>query len=1534
MLLQSGSYCMVGTMCCSKREDMLRLDNTCEYPTSGFAAACIFITVPPWHNTKLDSKFLLIFFNITCKSLYTLRFSQTVTFRALCFASSVSFLLSLHCRSTSTLCSLSVECVPTDLGCVYSPSSRFLVCLAGRLASMEAPSAPSLPPRVQRTPPRDGRPPSRGVVHIIERVGRFHRVADYRAGAVVPVLERVVCALSVLDEDVKVPRTRVLSADRVYLSVGGIATVRVVDPRLAAYSVDDADATIKLVSAAALRAAAATFTSATLQTSPELLVEPARSRIHEALSQWGCQCTAISLGTIRISDGRKSSKSKQKQNNFIHNTNAPNNNSNSRFSARRQGSLLAQHLLDDNSRLADPTNPVSPSSTTPTLPNNTSTPTTTQRAAVETSDPATAGWLIPSPPRSHISPSNSMHEFLTPADVMAARTALARETAAAKRQRAIDNATVTPLQRAPSPGGSKPPPGNCPTIAAPGGKERKNSAMHRKHKKPSVSRDLPVEDATHQGRDTKRSSKERLNPELPRSETAKPPAKKVGSAEIHTLDSTCDVSFDLDALSNPPSVIILAQGAAVTHAPSPLKSKENTFEGNTRISDALLSEVVPEAASPKLIRSGGPNKSPTINVNAKVDKPSPPREFVAYRSAVSDESASVLEDDVGSQNTEDPSSSLAMEASDSGVSDDPIVFQVGPDPSKLKEEPKKEEPEAEDENESDHSLPSPPPDKQKNEDSVALQPKEEETSPAPPPSSIDQDVDRTTLPLLNKQEENGTTPGSSDEPDEITSSKPVIVNNNHPPQLPSTALVPLKKRIIENVTNQLPKTEPFADVVPQSLPVVVLEPEDTEETDPQRMYSFDETPPAPPPSPPRPTEAKETDPDVAILPPITLATKTSPATRISSSNVVENVVSEPTPSTGTTNAQPTDPPPVTFVRTPPAPPNTIEIHDRKVEVGSETSDEPAVDENNSEIVVSQPVLVELPESESVPEFVSAPDTTSPVTNSSDENEEPDVTTTLEEEEKVVEHDEEPVHGVDDSHSPSPTKTASEHEPEPEDTFEPSADMMPIPEEAPRFIPPRERKAHRARDIILDDDETQQPEVDAGEWDESAVPPADRASRRSREYLTRHQLRRQHHDEPMETVEPEPEPVPEAEPEVETREERRRRRQERRDRKARREEKRRQIAVYQEQMRLAAQAEAEAEAEYSDGWRDDEIAARRRERRARSASVEVPGVGSEEDSDTGLQRSSRWPAPYDEEYGVRERRENEKERERRRRDYERAQGVAESRERKRRGREPTPHSRERSDREGSRSRERSSSRYRDERERREREERRSRRRREAEADENLVRSSKTRGGSASSATTGRSRSKDREHWEAADSFVTDRSSRSRSRSANREVDGNGDRKRRSQSASELSRRGHREEEPNSKSRRVSDERDRTPSRSRARSRRRHRSDMAPTHRQDITLKNGSLLTPIYRHTDYEDSESDGANGKYIPWYCEGQSDMEEDAGEALRCLYISANGRTKCNHARCVYRRRRRRRLLKRGRHVTYHPKFEWTDSDFRVGRRY
>ena len=1341
---------------------------------------------------------------------------------------------------------------------------------------MEAPPAPSHPPRVQRTPPRDGRPPARGVVHIIERVGRFHRVADFRAGAVVPVLERVVCALSIRDEDVKVPRTRVLSADRVYLSVGGLATVRVIDPRLAAYSVDDADATIKHVSAAALRAAAATFTSTTLQSSPELLAEPARSRIHEVLSQWGCQCTCVSLGSIRISDARKSSKSKQKHK-TTQSGNTPNNststsasisNTSSRFSARRQGSLLAQHLLDDNSRLADPPKPVSPTSTTPILSKNSSAPAIIYRSA-QANDPAAAGWLIPSPPRSMISPSTSMPEGLSPTDLMAARAAQARETAAAKRQRAIDNAMVTPVPRASSPG-NKLPPASV--------KERRNPATSK-----------PAHRV-----ETRRSSKERVNPDVSQSESTELLPKKAASGEVLNVDSTHDVSFDLDALSNPPSVIILAQGAALTH---PVLSKvlaektqdekshiseEKLPEPNTHLSESLISETVPKTPPP------------------------PP----------SEESAE------------------------------------GPSPPLLGNEDSRNTPE---------------------------------------PLLSEEQASGPTNPLPRTPEANETVHQSPNQQ--------VIMSSSSSAQLPSSALVPLKKRLIDNVPTA---TSAFADLVPQSQPVVVLEPDDTDDIDAQRMYSFDKTPPAPPPSPPRLAQSKRSDSDLATSESTTSAVQVTASIPNVSSTAVDDAAIRVASSAEIRIDQPSDPSPVKFVRTPPAPPNTFEEDNQKDDLGSETSGDPVDNDVNSAIIVApHPVIVGAPDDGSGIQFENTPDTTSPVTNSSDENEEPEANSVREEDQmeekqdvvlqKMIEDSNSPssgrtlsedepnpeasednsnvreqpndlmpvpeeaprfiplpergahrarkiiLDGDEDTHSPSPTKPASELEPkavtsvEVEDVYDQPDDMMPVPEEAPRFIPPRGRRPHRAREIILDDDD-ETPVNTTAESDGAVAQTQGRPSRRTREYLTRHQLRQQRQDDPIEAVEPE------QELEVETREDRRRRRQERRDRKARREEKRRQIALYQEQMRQAALAEAEAEAEYSDGWRDDEIAARRRERRSRSNNARVVPIGSDDESDSGFNQESRWPNSYVEEDYERERRKNdreqdrERERDRRKREFERAQNVAENRDRRRRGREPTPHPRERSDRDASRARDRSSSRSRDDRERREKDERRSRRRQDPEMDEHLVRPARNRSASASSSVSGRSRSKEREHWEAADSIVTDRSARARSRSASRE--GVSDRKRRSQSTSDLSRRGYREEEPNSKTRRVSGDRERPRSRSRARSRRRHRSELGPSQRREATLKDGSMMVPIYRHADYDDSESDGANEKYIPWYCEGQSDMEENAGDLLRCLYISANGRTKCNHARCVHRRRRRRKLLRRGRNVTYHPRFEWTDSDVRTGRRY
>lgn len=1418
--------------------------------------------------------------------------------------------------------------------------------------------------RLQRPAPRDGRPPSRGIVHVVERVGRFHRVADHRSGALVPVLERVAAAFSVRDERVRIPRVRAQSADKAPVAVAAVVVVRVVAPRVTAYAVDDADAAARFVAAAALRAAAATLTAAALRSDADLLADTARERANEAFVQIGMNCSMVHISALRFVDPRGIRAPTKRDNAPQTAVSLPRPAASQLAVVPRSDSFLAQHLLEDNTRRGRASSP------------------TGKNTAVKqskTGDASSAGWVVASVPKRKSLDTADRSEQ-TQAAVMAARAALARNAMNAKRKLAVDAAFV------------KTPNHDIIMNKSNGMDVRPEKAPHpfsqitergKREREGATSATMPVQQATPTG-----ASFQSDPISFQSAETAAETAQRVvidassNQSAVTAAESSQTMSFATSVQSATPASAAVKiadldrRGKSAVENDGETMMKEELQVSETAVNESIrlvddvesnateLGDLESQDGEREIVISPGMlaqyNVSSIVSNAVDVDRAAEAIANIALTAADSESERAII---LGQQMEYQADEVDVMDATmgedmevETGTSEE---WQAGryalrnSTESFDVEQRTERSPGAEsiasgvlngrtDIETGDHTV---------------LEPIKSKSQIAPPDFSIDStaalsDDLRPHSPA--SQQLSGPRldlPGEAPASAQMSSASTMLIAPSPPPTW------------ISRLTTTLLDTSDVAHPVSIDLPA------------------------APPPSPPSSPEKI----NLPITPPQSLDVAPSPVESFAqalppSRASPQSLSPEAKPSTvelvSSVDALP--PPP-----TSPTPVDSVDSANA-VDIPSDVSETPTAIPSSIE---QPPLSIDGPveqhtDSGTTPE-------NSPVTNSSDEREGTEV--------QQAEIPPEP-----ESFSqklPSVPLVVEEAQPVIRSRTQPLS--QPLTQPLPRRS---SRERNRPREIILDDDQPalvlpQQQRTWSDDENEGLVEQPSRAHR-SHEYQTRHQRRRHRQEDSLDqpVVVDEEQDVRERE---ETREERRRRRQERRERKARRELKRQQLALHHEQMAAAAQAEAEAvaaaqsaaharereEAEFSDGMRE-EVILRRHERRRRAL---------KEDSDMEMvEHDNQWvPSPEtDERYEKddrRARRNRDLERERRKR----SSSSTSSSSRKRRERDPTPHIEryeraperhesaskraerleraaeraERLERASERAErlermaerneraekaaerlqraerieraerekvERSRTKHRDERERRGGNTRKPSRKESDMHDENTIRSSRSR--SASAGPTTRSRSKDMQQAEYADTMDTgdddERRSRSTSRSSTRSRSTSRDPERKRRSAASVSgtearsavhrtgstRSESRRRVPNASEREKSvSRRTKTSAGSRRRSEgHRRKSDMALAH----------FITPIYRHPNLDDSESDTANDKYIPWYCEGQSDPEDASGDIMKCLYIAANGRTRCSHARCESRRKRRRRLYRRARHVAFMHDLTWTESDAHSGRKY
>lgn len=95
----------------------------------------------------------------------------------------------------------------------------------------------------------------RGTVHLVERLGRYHRTLDAGLSFVAPFVDHVRAEVPLGERLVDLPPSPAVSLDNHALSLSGVLTYRVIDARRAVYDVADYEQAIAMVAVRALRTA-------------------------------------------------------------------------------------------------------------------------------------------------------------------------------------------------------------------------------------------------------------------------------------------------------------------------------------------------------------------------------------------------------------------------------------------------------------------------------------------------------------------------------------------------------------------------------------------------------------------------------------------------------------------------------------------------------------------------------------------------------------------------------------------------------------------------------------------------------------------------------------------------------------------------------------------------------------------------------------------------------------------------------------------------------------------------------------------------------------------------------------------------------------------------------------------------------------------------------------------------------------------------------------------------------------------------------
>ena len=135
-------------------------------------------------------------------------------------------------------------------------------------------------------------------VYIIERLGKFHKVADAGLTIIIPFFDHVRSVVSLKQQTMDVPPQGVITKDNVTMQIDTVVYYQITDPRLFTYGVDRPINAIENLTATTLRNIIGDLELDETLTSRDIINSRMRSILDEATDPWGIKVHRVEVKNI------------------------------------------------------------------------------------------------------------------------------------------------------------------------------------------------------------------------------------------------------------------------------------------------------------------------------------------------------------------------------------------------------------------------------------------------------------------------------------------------------------------------------------------------------------------------------------------------------------------------------------------------------------------------------------------------------------------------------------------------------------------------------------------------------------------------------------------------------------------------------------------------------------------------------------------------------------------------------------------------------------------------------------------------------------------------------------------------------------------------------------------------------------------------------------------------------------------------------------------------------------------------------------
>ena len=135
-------------------------------------------------------------------------------------------------------------------------------------------------------------------VYIIERLGKFHKIADAGLTIIIPFIDKVRSVVSLKQQTMEIPPQSVITSDNVTITIDTVVFYKIIEPAKAVYEIQSLRKGIEYLAITTIRDIVGKMELDETFSSRDMINDRLRIILSEATDQWGCKVDRVEIKDI------------------------------------------------------------------------------------------------------------------------------------------------------------------------------------------------------------------------------------------------------------------------------------------------------------------------------------------------------------------------------------------------------------------------------------------------------------------------------------------------------------------------------------------------------------------------------------------------------------------------------------------------------------------------------------------------------------------------------------------------------------------------------------------------------------------------------------------------------------------------------------------------------------------------------------------------------------------------------------------------------------------------------------------------------------------------------------------------------------------------------------------------------------------------------------------------------------------------------------------------------------------------------------